>query len=100
MESVKEYIDFMFNKLNELAIEDISYSDYDQMTDWLGEIRKQVKRLEKKQEPMRPKLIMKTMSMCLTKEECGPAYTCDCGAYVGYLHEYCNDCGQKLDWED
>ncbi len=46
MESVQEYIDFMFSKLNELAIEDISYSDYDQMTDWLGEIRKQIKRLE------------------------------------------------------
>ena len=53
-----------------------------------------------KQESMKPERIMKTMSMCLTKEECGPAYTCDCGAYVGYLHEYCNDCGQKLDWED
>ena len=100
MESVEEYINFMLDKLNELAIEDISYSDYDQMTDWLGEIRKQVKRLEKKQEPIKPERIMKTRSMCLTKEECGPAYTCDCGAYVGYLHEYCNDCGQKLDWED
>lgn len=46
MTSVEEYIDFLFDKLNELVIEDISYSDYDQMTDWLGEIRRQVKRLE------------------------------------------------------
>ena len=23
---------------------------------------------------------------------------CDCGAYAFYLHEYCNECGQKLDW--
>lgn len=53
-----------------------------------------------KQEPMKPERIMKTMSMCLTKEECGAAYTCDCGAYVGYLHEYCNDCGQKIDWTE
>lgn len=48
MESVEKYIDFMWDKLNELVIEDISYSDYDQMIDWLGEIRKQVKQLEKK----------------------------------------------------
>ena len=48
MESVEKYIDFMWDKLNELVIEDISYSDYDQMIDWLDEIRKQVKQLEKK----------------------------------------------------
>ena len=96
MESVKEYIDFMFKKLNELSIEDISYSDYDQMTDWLGEIRKQVKRLEKKQVPMKP-----------VKEIFGN-YDCPvCNAYVEfsgnqsyYKHEYCSSCGQAIDWEE
>ena len=39
-----------------------------------------------KQAPMKPERLMK------------PPYTCDCGAYVVYLHEYCNDCGQKIDW--
>lgn len=38
-DSVSEYFEFLFDKLDELVIEDISYSDYDQMTDWLGEIR-------------------------------------------------------------
>ena len=47
-DSVREYFEFLFDKLNELVIEDISYSDYDQMIDWLDEIRKQVKQLEKK----------------------------------------------------
>lgn len=23
-----------------------------------------------------------------------------CWGFVGYLHEYCQNCGQKLDWED
>ena len=53
-DSVREYLEFLFDKLNELVIEDISYSDYDQMTDWLGEIRNHVKRLElleRKSEP-------------------------------------------------
>ena len=45
-DSVREYFEFLFDKLNELVIEDISYSDYDQMTDWLGEIRNHVKRIE------------------------------------------------------
>lgn len=27
-------------------------------------------------------------------------FTCECGFYVGYLHKYCYNCGQKLDWED
>lgn len=22
-----------------------------------------------------------------------------CRGYVGYLHDYCENCGQKLDWE-
>ena len=27
-------------------------------------------------------------------------YACQCASYVGYLHEYCHDCGQKIDWSD
>ena len=50
MESVEEYINLMLNKLNELVIEDISYSDYDQMTDWLCEVKQgyiaEIKKLE------------------------------------------------------
>ncbi len=83
----------MFNKLNQLVIEDISYSDYDQMTDWLGEIRKQVKRLEKKQEPMKPVYDHRYA-------ELGCAM---CGNQVSGREEspdYCQQCGQKLDWED
>ena len=88
MESVKEYIDFMFKKLNELSIEDISYSDYDQMTDWLAEINKKVKKLEKKQDPMRPLFRY-------------GEYTCPmCEVTVSKLDEYCWHCGQKLDQGD
>ena len=91
MESVKEYIYFMFNKLNELAIEDISYSDYDQMTDWLGEIRNHVKRIEKKQEPMKP-----TYDHRYAEMGCSV-----CGSMIGGWEErpnYCPSCGQAIDW--
>lgn len=27
-------------------------------------------------------------------------YMCQCASYVGYLHEYCHECGQKIDWEE
>ena len=31
----------------------------------------------------------------------GIQHTCkSCCAFVGYLHEYCCECGQKLDWTD
>ncbi len=53
MESVQEYIDLIYGELGELRAREMTYRDYDQMTDWLGEISKQVKRLEKKQEPMK-----------------------------------------------
>ena len=91
--SVLEYIDFMWVKLNELVIEDISYSDYDQMTDWLAEIKKQVRKLEKKQEPMKPKRYIgeyehENYPIC-------PA----CGACIRD-DNFCFKCGQKLDWED
>ena len=46
MENVEEYIDFIWGQLNELAFEHITYSEYDQMTDWLDEIRKGVKGFE------------------------------------------------------
>ena len=92
MVSVKEYIDLLFDKLNELVIEDISYSDYDQMTDWLGEIRKQVKGLEKKQEPMKLEIDGEFDLLCVG---CGSVLD-----FKGYDGDYCPYCGQKLDWED
>ena len=50
MKSVEEYINLILNKLNELVIEDISYSDYDQMTDWLCQVQQghiaEIKKLE------------------------------------------------------
>ena len=94
MNSVEEYIDFMFDKLNELVIEDISYSDYDQMTDWLDEIRDHVKRIEKKQEPMKP--IHKRKNL----------YCPNCDQWLlwddGIPNEedsHCGVCGQRIDWE-
>ena len=87
MTSVKEYIDLLFDKLNELVIEDISYSDYGQMTDWLGEIRRGVNALEKKQEPMKPYF----------EHE----YFCSgCASETVLWADYCWHCGQKLDWEE
>ena len=86
--SVLEYIDFMWVKLNKLVIEDISYSDYDQMTDWLVEIKKQVRKLEKKQEPMYAG-VLKMNCDC-------PA----CGETMEYEHNYCPECGQRLKWTE
>lgn len=93
MTSVEEYIDFLFDKLNELVIEDISYSDYDQMTDWLGEIRKGVNALEKKQEPIKPIYDHRYA-------ELGCSF---CGNQVSGWEErpnYCPNCGQAIDWEE
>lgn len=93
MTSVKEYIDFLFDKLNELSIEDISYSDYDQMTDWLGEIRKGVNTLEEKQKQRVPDSEISEIG--------GIQHTCpSCWGFVGYLNDDCENCGQKLNWED
>lgn len=39
-------------------------------------------------------------SMMKPEHERGHLFTCECGVYVGYLHDYCYSCGQKLDWED
>ena len=31
----------------------------------------------------------------------GIQHTCpSCWGFVGYLHDYCENCGQKLNWED
>lgn len=31
----------------------------------------------------------------------GAQHICQsCWGFVGYLHEHCENCGQKLDWED
>ena len=33
--------------------------------------------------------------------EKGNLYIChECGSYIGYLHVYCYNCGQKIDWEE
>ena len=86
--SVLEYIDFLHATLGRLSIEEIDYSDYCQMTDYLDEIEKRVKQLEKKQEPMKP----------LSSDG---EYTCPmCELNVAQYDEYCWKCGQKLDWED
>lgn len=102
--SVLEYIDFLHATLGRLSIEEIDYSDYCQMTDYLDEIEKQVKRLEKKQEPMKPVYDDETYD---NFGETFYEYTCPlCEAYIevsgimGYQPNYCDNCGQKLDWED
>ena len=47
----------------------------------------------KKQIPMKPNVKITEIR--------GVQHTCkSCCAFVGYLHEYCCECGQKLDWED
>ena len=86
-DSVREYFEFLFDKLNELVIEDISYSDYDQMTDWLGEIKNHVRRIGKKQNPMK-----------VHGDD-----SCVCGHDLGLdrpAPNYCPNCGQKIYWED
>ena len=31
----------------------------------------------------------------------GAQHTCQsCWGFVGYLHDYCENCGQRLNWED
>ena len=93
--SVLEYIDFLYEKLWKLAVEEIQYSDYDQMTDWLGEIKRQVKKLEKKQDPMKPIRTEKSL------------YCPNCVHWLSWgdaipneWDNYCGICGQKIDWED
>ena len=91
--SVLEYIDFLYVKLGKLAFEEIQYSDYDQMTDWLSEIKRQVKKLEKKQEPMKP-----TYDHRYAEMSCSV-----CGSLVGSWEEqpdYCPECGQAIDWRE
>ena len=91
MESVIEYIDLLFDKLNELVIEDIRYSDYDQMTDWLFEIKNWVRKMEKVE--------MTRVSAIRPRSNYGE-YTCICGKLVEHLCDSCSGCGQKLDWTD
>ena len=92
-DSVREYFEFLFDKLDELVIEDISYSDYDQMNEWLGEIKNYVRRIGKKQNPMKP-----TYDHRYAEMSCSV-----CGSLVGSWEEqpdYCPECGQAIDWED
>ena len=91
--SVLEYIDFLHAILGRLSIEEIDYSDYCQMTDYLDEIEYRVKQLEKKQDPMKP-----TYDHRYAELGCSV-----CGNMVSGLEEplnYCPECGQKIDWED
>ena len=91
--SVTEYIDFLHATLGRLSIEEIDYSDYCQMTDYLDEIENRVKQLEKKQDPMKPTYDHRYAEM-------GCAF---CGNMIGGWEErpnYCPNCGQKIDWED
>ena len=90
--SVLEYIDFLHAILGRLSIEEIDYSDYCQMTDYLDEIEKRVKQLEKKQEPMKPKRYIgeyehENYPIC---PACGSCISDD---------NFCFKCGQKLNWE-
>lgn len=87
--SVMEYIDLLYERLGKLAIEEIEYSDYDEMTDWLAEIRKEVKRLEKRDTPMKPTPYKKTIAICKSCED-----------FVDRWDNYCPNCGQKIDWSE
>ena len=95
MNSVIEYIDFIYEKLNEFMIEQISYSDYMKITDWLDEIREQVEQFEKKQAPMKP----------MRKEK--NLYCSNCNRWLLWDDaipndddNYCPNCGQKIDWSE
>lgn len=94
-DSVREYFEFLFDKLNELVIEDISYSDYDQMTDWVGEIRNHVRRIEKKQAQTKP----------IHKEKNLYCPNCDHwllwdDAIPNEEDSHCGVCGQRIDWTE
>ena len=47
-----------------------------------------------KEKPMKPDKYRTEGDFSQNAYDCGV-----CGGYVGYLHEYCCTCGQKLDWE-
>ena len=93
--SVLEYIDFLYEKLWKLAVEEIQYSDYDQMTDWLGEIKRQVKKLEKKQESTKPMRKGKNL-YCPNCEQ----WRLWDDAIPNESDNYCGICGQKIDWTE
>ena len=89
--SVIEYIDLLYERLGKLAFEEIEYSDYDEMTDWLAEIREEVKWLEKRDVPMKPVYDHRYAEMGCAA----------CGNFVGgweQLPDYCPQCGQAIDW--
>ena len=94
-DSVREYFEFLFDKLDELVIEDISYGDYDQMNEWLGEIKNYVRRIGKKQNPMKPMRKGKDL------------YCPNCEQWLLWddvipndVDNYCGICGQAIDWEE
>ena len=102
--SVLEYIDFLHATLGRLSIEEIDYSDYCQMTDYLDEIEKRVKQLEKKQMPMKPVIEQGAPSYYGGTSICRYYYSCPkCGGEVGRGDDkanYCHDCGQAIDWTE
>ena len=93
-DSVREYFEFLFDKLDELVSEDISYSDYVQMNDWLGEIKNHVRWIGKKQYPMKPTARFypdgSIESTCPNCQE----------AVEEELFIYCPNCGQAIDWRE
>ncbi len=91
--SALEYIDFLCKKLNELSIEKINYSDYSQMMDWIGEINKQVCRLESKETPTVPKPYVDLYG---DKRNGCPRCPKPEILYAG--QKYCSVCGQAIDW--
>ena len=91
--SVLEYIDFLHAILGRLSIEEIDYSDYCQMTDYLDEIEKRVKQLEKKQEPMKPTYDHRYAEM-------GCSVWGNMVSGWEELPNYCPNCGQSIDWRE
>ena len=93
--SVMEYIDFLHAIFGRLSIEEIDYSDYCQMTDYLDEIEKRVKQLEKKQEPMKPYKYRTEGDMSHDVYDCR-----ECGTVITLNDTYCRRCGRVQMWED
>ena len=93
--SVQEYINFLRERLEKLSVEEILYSDYSQMMDWIGEIGKQVRRLESKETPTIPKPYVDLYG---DKRNGCPRCPKPEILYVG--QKYCSVCGQMIDWEE
>ena len=96
--SVEEYFNFTESKLNELMIEEIAYSDYDQMTDWLHEIKEYVKRLEHKEQ-----IIEQAISAFIGQSGEYDGYLACCGIskstyQVAQVGDMVRDYDELIDW--